>query len=113
MPLGDENERNVGQPRRGLAQHILPSSGTMIGIAATLIRLIKILEGATGETKADEFAAAAAMIFLASAAAAYVAIRVEAKGPLSRSFERVADVCFLAGLVGLVGIAALFAFEAI
>src|ERR1700750_3034933 len=50
-----------------LASHILPVSGTMIGVCATLIGLVKLAESKHGSSHVDEYAALAAVAFLASA----------------------------------------------
>jgi len=40
-----------------LASHILPVSGTMIGVCATPIGLVKLAESKHGSSHADEYAA--------------------------------------------------------
>ncbi|MDB5651382.1 MAG: putative rane protein [Hyphomicrobiales bacterium] len=94
-----------------LARHILPSSGTMIGICATLIGLVKILEGQTGPTYADECGAIIALIFLFSAIFSYLAIRTVIRAQVSHMFERIADLSFLLGLTCIAIVVALWTFE--
>lgn len=95
-----------------LAREILPSSGTMIGICATFVGLAKLLDTNARPTDADEFAALLAVVFLASTLLSYVAIRVaRTRQQLARRCERLADALFLIGLVSLVGLALLFAFD--
>jgi hypothetical protein len=40
-----------------LASHILPVSGTMIGVCVTLIGLVKLAEARHGSSHVDEYAA--------------------------------------------------------
>jgi hypothetical protein len=95
-----------------LARHILPASSTMIGICTTLIGLVKILEGGSGASQVDECGAIVGAAFLLSAVLSYLSIRLaDGRPSLSHRCERVADVFFLLGLVSLVAVAALFAFE--
>jgi hypothetical protein len=96
-----------------LSGHILPSAATMIGVCITAIGLVKLVEGRIGPSHVDEYCSIAALIFLASAAASYVSLRLE---PETRHFalmERVADISFMLGLVLLTIIALLFAYEII
>ncbi|MGA0531409.1 hypothetical protein [Hansschlegelia sp. KR7-227] len=98
----------------GLARYILPSSGTMIGICTTLVGLVKFLESQSGPSHVDEYGSLIAVCFLSSAVLSYLAIRMASARPrVSRRCERVADVFFLVGLVSVVGIGVLFAFEAV
>lgn len=95
-----------------LAREILPSSGTMIGICATFVGLAKLLDAGARPTHADELAAVLAVVFLASTLLSYVAIRIaRTRQSLARKCERGADALFLIGLVSLVGLALLFAFD--
>jgi hypothetical protein len=96
-----------------LAQHILPTSGTMIGICATLIGLVKVIEGRIGPSRVDEYAACASLLFLASAITSYLSIRYVNRVKLSKGLETTADQCFLIGLLAITSIGLLFAYEAI
>lgn len=97
-----------------LAKSILPSSGTMIGVCATLIGLIKLVEGLSGPTLADEIGSVIAVAFLTSAILSYLAMRTGPHRPVfARGCERVSDVVFMAGLISLVGLAVVFAFEVV
>jgi hypothetical protein len=101
----------LSDPRSSeLARHILPSSGTMIGICATMIGLVKILEGQTGPTYADECGAVIALVFLFSAVFSYLAIRTVATVRVSHMLERIADVSFLLGLTCIAIVIALWTF---
>jgi hypothetical protein len=100
-------------PSNGLAGHILPVSGTMIGICVTLIGLVKVAEARLGQSRVDEYAAIAAIAFLSSAITSYLSLRHAGQQRLSYRLEQVADMIFLAGLVGITVIATLFAYEVI
>jgi hypothetical protein len=99
--------------RRALSKHILPSSGTMIGVCATLIGLVKLAEAHIGPSRVDEYAALASLLFLASAIASYISIRHPDRLRLSERSEAIADQCFLAGLIGIAIITLFFAYEVI
>ena len=60
---------------RALSQIILPTSATMIGVCATLIGLVKIVEGSTGTSQVDEYTDLVLVLFLFSAIISYLAIR--------------------------------------
>jgi hypothetical protein len=96
-----------------LASHILPVSGTMIGVCATLIGLVKLAESKHGSSHVDEYAAVAAVTFLANALTSYLSIRWSGRATLSVRTEQIADVIFLCGLVGITLVATLFAYEVI
>ena len=108
-----QHDNNRLDEQRSLSKHILPSSGTMIGVCATLIGLVKLAEPHIGASRVDEYAALASMLFLASAIASYISIRHPNRPQLSERCEVVADQCFLAGLVGIAGITLFFAYEVI
>ena len=96
-----------------LACHILPVSGTMIGVCVTLIGLVKLADARHGSSRVDEYAAMAAVTFLASALTSYLSIRFSDRTRLSFQIERMADVIFLFGLIGITLVATLFAYEVI
>jgi len=99
--------------QRALSQHILPSSGTMIGVCVTLIGLVKIVESRIGPSRVDEYAALASLLFLVSAIASYVSMRHPQRAVLSKHCETIADQFFLAGLVTITSITLFFAYEVI
>jgi hypothetical protein len=108
------NEPRARPPRDpDLSRHILPSAATMVGICTTLIGLVKIIEVRTGSRHVDEYGGLAALLFLVSALASYLAIRLSSQGRVSAWCERIADLFFVAGLVSLTLISLLFAYEAI
>ncbi|WP_426610595.1 hypothetical protein [Bradyrhizobium sp. McL0616] len=96
-----------------LASHILPVSGTMIGVCATLIGLVKLAEAKHGTSHVDEYAAISAVTFLISALTSYLSIRWSNRTRLSVWVEQIADIIFLCGLVAITVVATLFAYEVI
>jgi hypothetical protein len=107
------NRLTIRTKSDNLASHILPVSGRMIGVCATLIGLVKLAEAKHGSSHVDEYAAMAAVTFLASALTSYLSIRYSDRARLSFRIERIADVIFLAGLIGITLVATLFAYEVI
>jgi hypothetical protein len=107
------NRITIPTRSESLASNILPVSGTMIGVCATLIGLVKLAEAKHGTSHVDEYAAMAAVTFLASALTSYLSIRYSNRTKLSFRIERMADMIFLAGLVGITLVATLFAYEVI
>jgi hypothetical protein len=83
------------------------------GVCATLIGLVKLAETKHGSSHVDEYAAMAAVTFLASALTSYLSIRYSNRMELSFQIERIADVIFLGGLIGITLVATLFAYEVI
>ena len=96
-----------------LSSHILPVSGTMIGVCTTLIGLVKLATIKYGTSHVDEYAALIAVMFLASAMTSYLSIRWADRAQFSIRIERLADAIFLCGLVGITLVATLFAYEVI
>src|SRR5215207_8759146 len=80
-----------------LSRHILPSAATMVGICTTLIGLVKIIEARIGPSHVDEYGGLAALLFLISAMASYLTIRLSSEGRVSAWCERIADVFFVSG----------------
>ncbi len=104
-------KRDAALSNTTVSGHILPCAATLLGVCATLIGLVKVVEGRIGPSRVDEYAALAGLVFLCSAIASYVSIRHQDRPKLSRRCEIVADQCFMAGLVGITVIALLFAYE--
>lgn len=99
--------------RASLATHILPVSGTMIGVCVTLVGLAKLAAGRSGQSHVDEYAALAAISFLASSLASYLSIRFLRRSRLSYRLEQIADAIFMFALVAITLVATLFAYEVI
>nr|WP_128564748.1 hypothetical protein [Methylobacterium crusticola] len=96
-----------------MSLHILPAAGTMVGICTTLIGLVKVVEDRIGPSHVDEYAGLAALLFLASALTSYLAMRGATGAEMGGRLERIADLCFVLGLISLSLIAVLFAYETI
>ena len=106
--------RHSGDDRpRELSVHILPSAATMTGVCTTLIGLVKVVEARMGPSHVDEYAGLISLLFVISAITSYISLRYADSAHASQRFERIADVCFIVGLLGLATIALLFAYEAI
>jgi hypothetical protein len=108
LRMADDSSSGSGSSGNDLARHILPTSGTMIGVCITLIGLVKLFEDKNRPTRTDEFGAIIAVVFLGSAFLSYLSMRTS--GP-SHRYERYADMLFLVGLASIVLLAGLFAFE--
>jgi hypothetical protein len=96
-----------------LSQIILPTSATIVGVCATIIGLVKIMEGQKGNSNVDEYTALVLLLFLISSLTSYLSIRDPSPKTSSIRLELVADVFFLAGLVTLSLVALFFAYEII
>ena len=99
--------------RRDLSTHILGASVVMIGVATTLIGLVKVAKPHMAATHADHYAGLAALIFLLSAGACYLSIHYGKRAGLGQRCERTADLIFIVGLVGISAISIFFAYEVI
>ncbi|MET0314063.1 MAG: hypothetical protein ABW275_06680, partial [Hansschlegelia sp.] len=76
--MAEESGAAAASTRTGLtlANHLLPASGTMIGICTTLVGLVKIVESRSGPSVVDEYGASIAIAFLLSALFSYLSIRL-------------------------------------
>ncbi len=101
--------------REKLSRHILPNSATMIGVCVTAVGLVKVAEGHLGASAVDNYCSLAGVIFLASALCSYLSLRAKERsneeGP--NLLERIADFCFMLGLLTLTITMVLFAYEVI
>jgi hypothetical protein len=66
-----------------------------------------------GPSHVDEYSGLAALLFLLSALASYLSIRLSHRQAMSVWCERIADLRFVAGLVSLALIGLFFAYEVI
>ena len=85
----------------------------MVGVCTTLISLVKIAEGRIGPSAVDKLYGITALVFLVSASASYVSMRKADEARAASLLERVADRCFIVGLIGLATVSVLFAYETI
>ena len=91
-----------------LSNHILTNSATMAGVCMTVISIIKGMHIGYPGLIIDKVLALDSMIFLASAASSYFAMRVR---HLSSRLENLADGAFMFGLLLMVTGTVGFAFE--
>ncbi|MBP8247346.1 MAG: hypothetical protein KAX56_10795 [Phenylobacterium sp.] len=96
-----------------LQERILSTAGAMVGVCATLIGLVKVVEGSRALSHVDQYAGCDAVLFAFSALFAYLAIRTRRGGRARRSFATIADLMFVVGLIALAGIALTFAYDLI
>ena len=99
---GDERQGN------SLSNHILPVSATMVGVCMTVISLLQLLPGAAKLKWLDDVIAVDSLAFMGSALLSYASIRTLGN---TERLERQADVLFLVGLVAMVGVNFLLAFD--
>jgi hypothetical protein len=83
----------------------------MIGVCATLIGLVKLAEAKHGSSHVDESRWPRSQP--GECANFVLSIRYSDRAELSFHIERVADVIFLCGLIGITIVATLFAYEVI
>jgi len=98
---------NHGKPSR-LADHILPSSATMIGVCMTVISLAHLIPKQSISRHVNELLALDSLLFLGSAMLSYFSIR---RPIMAEKFERMADIIFLLGLAVMVVVGFIIAFE--
>jgi len=91
-----------------LADHILPSSATMIGVCMTVISLAHLIPKHSISRHVNDLLALDSLFFLTSAMLSYFSIR---RPMLAEKFERLADVIFLLGLAVMVVVGFIVAFE--
>lgn len=96
----------------GLPGHILHVSATMVGVCATVMSLVKLLEVQRhAPTMLDEMLAVDTVMFMGSALLSYLSLR--AARPSMDRLERMADRMFVLALLGLTVCSLLFAFEVV
>ena len=91
-----------------LADHILPSSATMIGVCMTVISLAHLIPKHSISRHVNDLLALDSLLFLSSAMLSYFSIR---RPRLAEKYERLADVIFLLGLAVMVVVGFVIAFE--
>jgi len=106
-----DSESNDSAARRVLSSHILSASVVMIGVSTTLIGLVKVAKAHMGPSRADQYVALAALLFLSSALASCSSIRWWDHPPLRQTCDRIADLIFVCALVGICLIASFLAYE--
>ncbi|MPZ40073.1 MAG: hypothetical protein GEU95_18855 [Rhizobiales bacterium] len=104
---------NDDKAQQILAQDILVTSATMIGVCAAIIGLVKIVETQKGSSNVDEYTALVLLLFLVSSLTSYLSIRDSTRKTFRARLELVSDVLFLAGLITMSLVALFFAYEII
>jgi hypothetical protein len=109
--MSDESPLKIAPAHRKesrLADHILPSSATMIGVCMTVISLAHLIPKQSISRHVNEMLALDSLLFLGSAMLSYFSIR---RPMLAEKFERLADVIFLLGLAVMVVVGFVIGFE--
>ena len=91
-----------------LADHILPSSATMVGVCMTVISLSQLIPKQAVSRHVDELLAFDSLLFLCSAMLSYVSIR---NRKLAERLERIADLIFLIAVSLMVIVGFIVSFE--
>lgn len=91
-----------------LADHILPSSATMIGVCMTVISVAHLIPKQSISRHVNEMLAFDSLLFLCSAMLSYFSIR---RPLLAEKFERFADVIFLVAVSLMVLVGFIVSFE--
>jgi hypothetical protein len=91
-----------------LADHILPSSATMIGVCMTVISLAHLIPKQNISRHVNEMLAFDSLLFLSSAMLSYFSLR-HPNG--AEKFERLADVIFLVAISLMVVVGFIVSFE--
>jgi hypothetical protein len=98
---------NHDKPGR-LADHILPSSATMIGVCMTVISVSQLIPKQSISKHVDEMLAFDSLLFLGSAMLSYFSILNPFK---AEKLERLADVIFLVAIALMVLVGFVVSFE--
>lgn len=91
-----------------LADHILPTSATMVGVCMTVISVAQLIPKHGMSKLADQLLAVDGLLFLCSATLSYFSIRHALS---SARYERLADVIFLFALALMVLVGFVVSFE--
>jgi hypothetical protein len=104
-PIKPDNNQNK---ESRLADHILPSSATMIGVCMTVISLAHLIPKQNISRHVNEMLAFDSLLFLSSALLSYFSLRHPRK---AGKFERMADVIFLVAISLMVVVGFVVSFE--
>lgn len=91
-----------------LSSHILPVSATMVGVCMTVISVIQLAPKNSISSWADEMLALDSMVFLISTILSYWSLRHQDEHV---KIERYADRFFILGMLIMVSVSFLVAFE--
>ncbi len=101
-------DSSADSKERRLADHILPSSATMIGVCMTVISVAHLIPKHSISRHVNEMLALDSLFFLGSALLSYFSIRHPHK---AARYERRADTIFLIALSLMVVVGFVVAFE--
>jgi len=104
MKPGTEITKDKGR----LADHILPSSATMIGVCMTVISLAHLIPKQSISRHVNEMLAFDSLLFLSSAMLSYFSLRHPHK---AERLERLADIIFLVAISLMVIVGFIVSFE--
>ncbi|HTH94892.1 MAG TPA: hypothetical protein VL550_06650 [Rhodocyclaceae bacterium] len=94
---------------KGISNHILPASATMVGVCMTVVSVIQLIPPHANVThSADRLLAVDSLVFLISAVLSYWSLRHQDHGVVA---ERYADRLFLFGLAVMALVSCVIAFE--
>ena len=99
----DENNKN------NMSNHILPTSSNLLGLCFVILNFIK-LSKISDETILDEISAAAIVFFFTASLLSYISIRSERA---NNSYEKIAEIIFLGGLLMLAIVSVVVALETV
>jgi hypothetical protein len=105
---GQSPMETQGKDKSRLADHILPSSATMIGVCMTVISLAHLIPKQSISRHVNEMLAFDSLLFLGSAMLSYFSIR---RPIMSEKFERIADIIFLFAISLMVVVGFVVSFE--
>src|SRR5262245_35323463 len=100
-----------GHLEQDICIHIFSVSSAMVGVCLTVIGLIRVvITLGRGDTLADDFLAADALLFLISCLLSYWALRSRSARRMHR-LEKIADGIFIIAMIGMVIICALITYN--
>jgi hypothetical protein len=101
-PVPTNAEKPVRTSGRGLSQHILPTSATMVGVCMTVLSIGHLAHGGELRMVVDKLLAVDALVFLLSALLSFASMRFRGWA----RYEARAELVFTAGLglLALVGV---------
>ncbi|MFA6041062.1 MAG: hypothetical protein WC733_06140 [Methylophilus sp.] len=93
---------------RDISRHILPVSSTMVGVCMTVITVLQLAPKNSVSSWADNLMAIDSLFFLGSTMLSYWSLRTERNAV---NAEVIADRLFIIGMIGMVLVSFLVAFE--
>jgi len=102
-------EMNNSSGTRDVSTHILPTSATMIGVCITVVTIVRLLQADKAvKTMMDDVVAIDSAFFLIAAILSYLSVRSQRH---SQGLERWADLVFMLGLMVMVAVSFMLAWE--